>query len=238
MIMAANDAFAAALAIEGSKSLTAIQTAVRRFAEPIGYDRFILFSASTTLDGIVEQIYWVEGDWFGNGETVDVTNYVRHCPVTHHILKANEPFFWTKVTGNRSEHYRIVRKPGGPGMHGLQVPIFGRLGLEGAISAGGTDIDSSPEARIAMSMVATAAFFSARQLLAAPKDEQQGSLTAREREVLAWTAVGWRHADIAKTLGLSTRTVENHLRNVRRRLSVATTAEAISVAMRNGDIEG
>lgn len=63
-------------------------------------------------------------------------------------------------------------------------------------------------------------------------------LSEREREVLAWTAAGRRQGDIAATLGLSERTVENHLRRVRQRLGVTTTAQAIKVAIRNGDIEG
>nr|WP_280530696.1 LuxR C-terminal-related transcriptional regulator [Paraburkholderia sacchari] len=37
-------------------------------------------------------------------------------------------------------------------------------------------------------------------------------------------AAGRRQAEIAPALGLSERTVENHLRNARRRLGVTTTA--------------
>ena len=36
-------------------------------------------------------------------------------------------------------------------------------------------------------------------------------------------------------LGLSERTVENHLRRIRQRLGAATTAQAIGVAIRLGD---
>lgn len=227
-----------AIAIEGCQSLAEIQTLVRCFAKQLGYDRFVLFSARATLDGIVERIYWFEGNWFDNGEEVDVSTYARHCPVIHHILKASEPFFWAKVMGEEGESYRVIRTAHGEGTHGLQIPIFGRFGLEGAMSAGGESIDFSSAARLGMVMVATAAFFAARKLLEAPQDETIGSLTSREREVLAWTAVGWRQAEIAANLGLSKRTVENHLRNARRRLGVATTAEAIRVGIHNGDIEG
>ena len=231
-------ALTAAMAIEASKNLTAIQTAVRNFAEPLGYDKFVIFSASATLDGIVERIYWIEGDWFGDGRELDALTYTRHCPVTHHILKADEPFFWTKQATRKGETYRVVRTPKGEGTHGLQVPIFGRRGLEGAMSAGGDMINASPTARLGMNIVSTAAFFAMRKLLEAPQNATIGSLTEREREVLAWTAVGWRQADIADSLGLSKRTVENHLRNVRLRLGVATTAEAVKMAIRSGDIEG
>jgi predicted transcriptional regulator len=55
--------------------------------------------------------------------------------------------------------------------------------------------------------------------------------------VLRWVAAGRRQAEIAATLGLSTRTVENHLRHARQRLGVATTAQAVRAASRRGEIE-
>ncbi|WP_412460162.1 LuxR C-terminal-related transcriptional regulator [Pseudomonas sp. SC11] len=54
--------------------------------------------------------------------------------------------------------------------------------------------------------------------------------------MLAWIAAGRRQGDIAATLALSERTVENHLRRIRKRLEVKTTAEAIRLAIRNGEI--
>ncbi|MHA7833140.1 MAG: PA1136 family autoinducer-binding transcriptional regulator [Algiphilus sp.] len=236
--MGKDAALATAVAVEAAHSTEAVQDAVRRFAKPLGYDRFVLFSASATLDGIVERMYWFEGDWFGNGEAIDASSYARHCPVTHHVLNASAPFFWTKTIGDTGERYRIVRTPRGQGSHGLQVPIFGRFGLEGAMSAGGEAIDASPAARLGMSMVAGAAFFAVRRLVEGAPDRSEGRLTHRERGILGWIAVGWRQAQIAEHLGLSPRTIENHLRNIRRRLGVATTAEAVRAAIRNGDIDG
>ncbi|MCS7567085.1 LuxR C-terminal-related transcriptional regulator [Pseudomonas aeruginosa] len=234
----AEAAFCAVLGIESAQALAQIQESVRTFAMPFGYDCFVLFSATSARDEVVERIYWVEGNWFGDGPTVDADTYVRRCPVTRHILEAREHFYWSKVKGNAGELYRVVRTPVGPGVHGLQVPVFGPLGLEGAMSLGGEQVDPAPRVRLALSVVAKAAFFAARRLLEAPLGEVYRRLSEREREVLAWTAAGRRQADIAATLGLSERTVENHLRSVRRRLGVATTVQAITIAMRNGDLEG
>ncbi|RTG14205.1 LuxR family transcriptional regulator, partial [Serratia marcescens] len=75
-----------------------------------------------------------------------------------------------------------------------------------------------------------------RRLFEPAAGEREGRLSAREREVLSWTAIGRRQADIAAMLGLSERTVENHLRRIRQRLGAATTAQAISVAIRLGEI--
>lgn len=86
-------------------------------------------------------------------------------------------------------------------------------------------------------MVGTSAFRAARRLAEAPAQVPAGTLSAREREVLRWVAAGRRQADIAATLGLSARTVENHLRRARQRLGVATTAQAVRAAARRGEID-
>lgn len=225
-----------ALDIEGARSLAVIQETVRRVSAPLGYDRFVLFSASTARDEAVERIYWIEGNWLDTEESVDAETYMRRCPVTRHILETDEAFFWTKTSGAQGELYRVVRKPQGQGLHGLQVPVFGLLGLEGAMSLGGERIDASPQTRLALGLIAQSAFRTARRLLELPPLEERGTLSDREREVLAWTAAGRRQLEIAATLGLSERTVENHLRRIRKRLGVSTTAQAIRVAIRNGEI--
>jgi len=235
--MTAASALQTALAIESAGSLASIQHGVRTYSASLGYDRFVLFSASAARDEVVERIYWVEGDWFGTGAPVDAETYVRHCPMTRHVLQARDPFFWTKTPGEQGEHYRIVRAPQGQGIHGLQVPIFGPSGLEGAMSLGGSRIDASAHARLGLKLIAEVAFTAARRLLEAPPGEEMGTLSDREREVLSWTAAGRRQGDIAATLGLSERTVENHLRRIRKRLGVTTTAQAIRVAIRNGEID-
>ncbi|MBR0895632.1 autoinducer binding domain-containing protein [Bradyrhizobium tropiciagri] len=227
----------AVVAIEGSESLAAIQSIVRSSVVPLGYDRFVMFSASPAREDLVESIYWVEGDWFGKGVTVDAETYVRHCPVTRNFLNVDESFFWTKVMSARGEKYRVVRSPRGPGFHGLQVPVFGRTGLEGAMSFAGTRIDASAPTRAVLTMIGTSAFRAARRLMEARQSNGASSLSPREREVLRWIAAGRRQADIAASLGLSERTVENHLRRARLRLGVATTAQAIRLAIRSGEIE-
>lgn len=234
---AVDNAFNVRLALESASTLIAIEDTVRTYSMPFGYDRFVLFSATAARDEVVERIYWVEGDWFGDGACVDAETYIRRCPMTHHILATKEPFFWTKTLSDKGEQYRVVRTPQGHGIHGLQIPIFGPLGLEGAVSLGGERIDASSTVRLALTLVATGAFHAAHRLLEAPAADVSSRLSNREKEVLAWIAAGRRQADIAATLGLSQRTVENHLRRIRQRLGATTTAQAIRIAVRNGDIE-
>ncbi|WP_257983857.1 MULTISPECIES: helix-turn-helix transcriptional regulator [Ralstonia] len=105
------------------------------------------------------------------------------------------------------------------------------------IELGSKHIDSSPEARILLSQVGAAAFRAARKRIDGhPTPLLSPGLSRREREILQWIAAGRRQAEIAAALGLSERTVENHLRKARHRLGVATTAQAVSFALANAAI--
>lgn len=223
-------------AIERSQTLAALADAVRACAVPLGYDRFVLYSATPSKEEVIDDLYWVEGDWFGEGDTVDARTYLQRCPVSHHILETDRPFFWTKRGPPGNETYRIVAHSRGPGIHGLQVPIFGRHGLMGAMSFGGMHIDSTIGTRLALTLVGQVALHRARLFAVAREPHAMLRLTPREREVMRWLAAGKRQADTALILGLSERTVENHLRRVRGRLGATTTAEALRIAIRTGEV--
>lgn len=226
----------ALLELEQARSLPAVGGVLRAAASPLGYDRLLVFATGTGLERDAQRVYWIEGDWFGDGSDSGLARYLHACPVNH-VLDSNAPFFWSKRDGVRGERYQVVKQPRGDGLHGLQVPVFGPTGLEGAVSFAGTSIDASASARLLLEMVGASVFRAARRLAEAPADIRAGALSAREREVLRWVAAGRRQAEIAATLGLSARTVENHLRRARQRLSVATTAQAVRAAGRRGEIE-
>nr|WP_316629265.1 PA1136 family autoinducer-binding transcriptional regulator [uncultured Brevundimonas sp.] len=224
--------------IEQSTDLDALRSPVRAFAAPMGYDRFVLYTTPPAGEGVIDQLLWIEGDWFGDGGEIDTAAYLARCPINQHVLETDRPFFWTKTGAPGSETYRVVDRPVGAGVHGLQIPVFGQVGLVGAMSFGGGVIDSSTEARIQLQAVAMAAVGVARRLTVAGGDmAQDRRLSGRELEVMRWIASGRQHADIAVRLNLSERTIENHLRRIRRRLGVSNTAQAVQVLVRSGQLE-
>ena len=152
------------VAIERGADMDALRRSVRAFAGLLGYDRFILYAAPLSGDGIVEQLLWLEGDWSSEGSEFDAEAYLARCPVNRHVLETDHPFFWTKTDEPGHEAYRVVRRPSGPGIHGLQVPVFGHAGLLGAMSFGGTAIDRTVDTRSALTLVAIAAFHAAQRL--------------------------------------------------------------------------
>lgn len=70
-----------------------------------------------------------------------------------------------------------------------------------------------------------------------PKQEKNETLSAREQQVLSLCARGFRYAEIGQLLGLSTHTVNAHLKNVYRKLAVNSKAEAVFEARRSGLID-
>ncbi len=220
------------LKIVGNDDLESIKSTVRAAAAALGYDRIMLFTFSNNGKTLVDGVYWAEGHWFDEGEAKDAISYAQHCPVARHVLETDEAFFWTKVKTRTGMRYSFVEKPHGPGLHGLQVPVFGHNGLMGAACFGGEAIDGSTAARLTLTQLGVTAFLAARALLEPPRKQSDAKLSPREIEVLQWIAAGKRGADVAATLGLSERTVENHLRHIRQRLEVRTTAQAISAASR------
>jgi DNA-binding NarL/FixJ family response regulator len=87
-----------------------------------------------------------------------------------------------------------------------------------------------------------------RDLVAIPKlsgQDSQGagpgrvlaSLTARELEVLRALAGGASNLAIAKELGISPKTLRNHISNIYRKLGIFDRAQAVIVAVREGLVD-
>ena len=220
--------------LERSEDMASLKEHVRDTFLSLGYDRILMFAFSAARDELLGGVYWAEGHWFADGEAMDADDYVRHCPVTRHVLETDRPFFWTKNYTRQGRRYRFGAPSREGGLHGLQVPVFGHNGLAGAVCFGGERIDGSARARLILTQLGTTAFRVARDLIEQVEPARETPLSARELEVLQWIASGQRIAEVAETLGLSTRTVENHLRRIRQRLQVKTTAQAIGATLRSG----
>ncbi|MDH2018894.1 LuxR C-terminal-related transcriptional regulator [Acinetobacter ursingii] len=225
------------LAIQHSTDMNELSQHVRAFAKPLGYDRFIIYTVPSKGEGVIGQLLWLEGDWFGDNSEVTPETYLARCPVNRHLLETDQAFFWTKQIHSDQEVYRVVAHPKGLGIHGLQVPIFAHAGLLGAMSFGGCQIESSLDVQLAFSLIARIAFQSAQRINHLLKSSTTSTLSARELEVIRWIASGRRQADVAVMLGLSTRTIENHLRRIRERLGATSTAQAIHLLIRDHQLK-
>ena len=66
------------------------------------------------------------------------------------------------------------------------------------------------------------------------QESSGGPLTVRELEVLHYLALGWEIAYIADEMVVSPHTVRNHSTNLRRKLDVRSSLEAVMAAVRMG----
>ena len=74
--------------------------------------------------------------------------------------------------------------------------------------------------------------------MGAPRAVQENHvLTPREKEVLAMVAAGLRAKDIAGVLGISERTIETHMAEIRLRLRAKTAAHAVSICIGIGIVQ-
>ena len=67
-----------------------------------------------------------------------------------------------------------------------------------------------------------------------PEVEPDGALTPREVEIVRLIAAGMLTREVARELGISAKTVENHKQRLFRKLGVQNQAHAVSVAIRRG----
>jgi DNA-binding NarL/FixJ family response regulator len=68
-------------------------------------------------------------------------------------------------------------------------------------------------------------------------DAEYGALTPREQEIMRMLAEGTSKREIADSLCISTKTVENHRANIMKKLGVHSTMELVRYAARLGLID-
>ncbi|MDX3078415.1 helix-turn-helix transcriptional regulator [Streptomyces sp. MI02-7b] len=62
----------------------------------------------------------------------------------------------------------------------------------------------------------------------------QLSLSSREREILKKICEGETYSTIARVLGISTHTVDTHIRRIRRKTGIANRSQLVILAVRLG----
>ncbi len=115
---------------------------------------------------------------------------------------------------------------------GTQQGTFELLMPDGARVA----VDYSATANIAPGQHLSILMFPAGQVERHPSEQARSLLTEREREVLGMVAMGRSSALIAASLGVSTSTVESHVRHCLDKLGARNRAHAIALGLREGEI--
>lgn len=165
--------------------------------------------------------------------------YASHDPIIRETLNRPVGFGWHDhdLPPATARGTRIMGEAAEFGLcEGFTVPLATIEGTQGGVTFAGRRLDSAPELRSVLTLVASYAFGYA--LLAQDRSASPGvPLSPREREVLQWAAEGKTDWEIGEIMRISEHGVDSHLRGVRSKLKAANRAQAVAHGIRRGLIQ-
>jgi LuxR family transcriptional regulator, quorum-sensing system regulator BjaR1 len=162
--------------------------------------------------------------------------YIRVDPVARLCHRTVNPFEWSEApydSENEPRSAEVMQRATDFRMsRGFIVPIHGIAGDEACVSLSGQHLDLNIRSKPAIHLMAMYAFDRVRRLIAPPKAVRK--LTARQREVMAWSASGKSAWEIGAIIGITQRTVEEHIAMACRKLGATNRTQAVAVSIREG----
>jgi LuxR family quorum sensing-dependent transcriptional regulator len=166
--------------------------------------------------------------------------YADVDPVMRMLRRTTDPFKWLDVPYDREQERRgaeVMALVADFGLsQGFFVPTPSPSGTFGNVWMAGPTPELTARSRPALHFMALYAFDRVYRLVG-PKPGRRAPITAREREVLAWTAAGKSAWEIGEILGISKRTVDEHAQTAVRKLGAANKIQAVVFAIRDGLID-
>jgi DNA-binding CsgD family transcriptional regulator len=160
-------------------------------------------------------------------------------PVFHYANRSLTPFFWdaaefrAELTAPQLEIMEEARRFGIE--HGYTVPIHAPRAPGGYRASCSVVPDSAgvvADSYLAVQLMSCYMYSAlSREAEAAPGSSVPRALTRRERQCLQLAAQGKSDWVAGRILGISERTVHNHIEHAKRRLGVATRVQAIVQAL-------
>lgn len=160
----------------------------------------------------------------------DARGYLAVDPTVRHALKSSLPLIWSdKLFANAPDFWDDARS------HGLEVgwaqasrDASGAVGLLTLARGAQVFTDAELAANQARMSWLVQYVHAAMARLLTPKlaPESRVALTAREKEVLRWTAEGKTAYEIAQILVVAERTVDFHINNIVAKLGTSNKTQA------------
>lgn len=167
--------------------------------------------------------------------------YERHDPILRRLFQTGEPFAWEQMLespnvpmmGKKVLHEAREARL----LKGLVVPLFGpnlEMALIGfASSAGDAELDKRTFSHLRV--LANQFHITYSSLIMRDTEPiNYVGLTAREEEILLWSAQGKSMTDIANILSMSDDNVKYHLKKIYRKLNVSYRIQAVMKALSLG----
>ena len=168
--------------------------------------------------------------------------YFNSDIITHRAIRGSQPFTWDDVDlKNLSPSAKTVFDEGRDilaAKASLVIPTHDAHGFAGYISLFFAEESPDESKRRALKLIAIYALEKAKELRGLEPDDagwdKPCPLTPRQREALAFLAMGKTDWEIGAILGIAEKTANHHFEATKRLLGVATRAQAVAVAVHSG----
>lgn len=215
-----------------------LRRSFQRFIEDVGFTSFTCARLARSRGGIDASRLLNSTRPAGFHETYLARGYANHDPLLREAVRRRRPFQWSQVTRERKltrAEQDVLRYAASFGLKdGFAVPIRDSGGFIGLINLAGPAIELDEETRAALILVAPYVYQRVCRLKEGAGPTQ--SITAREAEILTWIAKGKSDWQIGKILGISGKTVNYHIENVKRKFGVASRIQAVVAALMPGSL--
>lgn len=208
-------------------------------ADRQGFGSFILTNLPSVGDDMASLVisdHWPE-NWT---ERYLEQTYFPDDPVSQWSMSHTRPFGWREAWKAHPQTARIRQINGEAREHGLVdgivFPLWSLRGCRAVLSFASDQPTNISQADVGLLYTASIFFHLRVTELTLLRKAPRPSLTAREREILCWTAGGKTAWDISQILSISEATVRNHLTAIRYKLNVTNTTHAVIVALKAGEI--
>ncbi|BAP40998.1 AHL-dependent transcriptional regulator PpuR [Pseudomonas sp. StFLB209] len=161
----------------------------------------------------------------------DAQSYMAVDPIVHHCLGSNRPLIWKRENYRLPSESAFFEEATMYGLEqGLALPLHGPRGEAGMLclkpdekgaQAGVTMLQSLPMATMLRD-------YAIEWVLRAQAEHNAPvHLTAREKEVLQWSAAGKTTWEISMILSCTTSAIDFHFKNIRRKFQVSSRQMAV-----------
>lgn len=160
--------------------------------------------------------------------------YIQVSPAIRHCRRTAHPFEWKKAPYDRESELRaaelvdLVTEFGLS--NGIMVPVHGPSGCEGCAWFAGDRLELTARHIRVVHLVALYAFERLRSFVN-KRPPVRRNLTPREREALAWVALGKSAWEIGEILHIAKRTVDEHTQTAMRKLGASNRTHAVAIAL-------
>jgi DNA-binding CsgD family transcriptional regulator len=219
--------------IERQETIGCVLDAMQKVLGRIGIDLLCLHACSASARNFDELLLAsrLPAGWL---ELYVRKQYFPHDPSQRHVKRTVHPYEWKDAPYDperEPKSLELVQRARDFNIdNGLVIPVPSPHGCMGQVWMSGYNMRLEKRDKPSLQLMGLYAFDRVQRLSGwvMPKV----TLSAREREVLTWTALGKTAWEIGEILNISQRTVEWHLQSMVEKLGTCNRVQTVVVALR------